>query len=86
MTSQTNERPGHAEFQMAENQNVLIAVLTEDQDDVELVNSTLRDGGHPVHCHWVKCDEDFNQVLGDNQIELIILNCDKYKDAVRQVV
>ncbi len=71
---------------MAENQKVLIAVLTEDQDDVELINRALRDGGHPAHCHWVKNREDFNQVLGDNRIELIIQNCDKYKDAVRQVV
>ena len=37
---------------MAQAQVPLI-VLSGREDDVELVNRSLRDGGHPVRCHWV---------------------------------
>ena len=32
---------------------VPLIVLSGREDDVELVNRSLRDGGHPVRCHWV---------------------------------
>ena len=32
---------------------VPLIVLSGREDDVELVNRALRDGGHPVRCHWV---------------------------------
>ncbi len=32
---------------------VPLLVLSGREDDVELINRSLRDGGHPVHCHWV---------------------------------
>ena len=32
---------------------VPLIVLSGRQDDVELVNRALRDGGHAVRCHWV---------------------------------
>ena len=71
---------------MQEHQDVLIAVLTEDQDDVELVNSTLRDAGHVAHCHWVESTEAFSRFLHENRVELIIQNCDNYKETIRQVI
>ena len=71
---------------MQEHQDVLIAVLTKDQDDVELVNSTLRDAGHVAHCHWVETTEAFSRFLHENRVELIIQNCDNYKETIRQVI
>lgn len=32
---------------------VPLIVLSGREDDVELINRSLRDGGHPVRCHWV---------------------------------
>jgi diguanylate cyclase (GGDEF)-like protein len=38
---------------MAHAAPVPLIVLSGREDDVELVNRSLRDGGHPVRCHWV---------------------------------
>ena len=34
-------------------QSISIAVLTDNQDDVALINITLRDAVHAAHCHWL---------------------------------
>ncbi len=67
-------------------QSISIAVLTRSQDDVELVNRTLRDAGHAAHCHWVPNPEKLDQALDDRAIELIVVNKDSYSDTLRQVV
>ena len=67
-------------------QNVSIAVLTEDQDDVEIINSTLRDAGHAAHCHWISTPSKLADTLASENVELLILNCDRYKDTIRQVI
>jgi diguanylate cyclase (GGDEF)-like protein len=61
-------------------------VLTESQEDVELVNGTLRDAGHAAHCHWVGGPEQFEEALDQQGIELVILNDDRYQDTIRQVI
>ncbi len=63
-----------------------IAVLTADQDDVELVNKTLRDAGHAAHCAWIKSPLALETALRDSRIELLIVNCDSYPDGIRQVI
>ncbi|MDH4108974.1 MAG: EAL domain-containing protein [Gammaproteobacteria bacterium] len=70
---------------MTENQRISIAVLSRKQDDVEIVNQSLRDAGHPVHCYWVKQNQLFDRVLAERRLELILLNCDDYQDTIRQV-
>ena len=66
--------------------SISIAVLTENQDDVELINSSLRDGGHVAHCHWIDNPGNLGETLGRENVELLILNCDSYPDTIRQVV
>jgi diguanylate cyclase (GGDEF)-like protein len=66
--------------------SISIAVLTDKQDDVQLINSTLRDAGHVAHCHWVASPKRLNDTLAAGGVELLILNCDRYADAIRQVV
>lgn len=66
--------------------SISIAVLSSNQDDVELVNSSLRDVGHAAHCHWIQTPGRFADALLKESIELIILNTDSYADTVRQVV
>jgi diguanylate cyclase (GGDEF)-like protein len=65
---------------------ISIAVLTGSQDDVELVNSSLRDAGHAAHCLWVETPGRLADSLGREAIELIVLHVDHYADGIRQVV
>ena len=67
-------------------QSISIAVLTKDQDDVEIINSALRDAGHAAHCHWIATPSKLAEVLSDEVVELLILNCDSYKDSIQQVI
>ena len=66
--------------------NISIAVLSEDQDDVETINSALRDAGHAAHCHWVSTSTKLAETLATENVELLILNCDRYQDTIRQVI
>ena len=65
---------------------ISIAVLTTNQDDVQLINSTLRDAGHAAHCHWISNPNTLADTLAAENVELLILNCDRYPDGIRQVV
>jgi diguanylate cyclase (GGDEF)-like protein len=67
-------------------QGISIAVLTENQDDVALVNGALRDAGHAARCHWINRPDKLDTTLAAEHIELLILNCDRYPDSIRQVV
>ncbi len=67
-------------------QSISIAVLTTNQDDVQLINSTLRDAGHAAHCHWISSPNTLADTLAAENVELLILNCDRYPEAIRQVV
>ncbi len=71
---------------MNDQQGITIAVLTKNQDDVELVNGTLRDAGHAAHCHWIENPGKFDKTLRGDRIELIIVNSEGYSDSIRQVI
>lgn len=66
--------------------SISIAVLTENQDDVALINGSLRDAGHAAHCHWVNNPKHLGDTLAAENVELLILNCDNYPDSIRQVL
>jgi DNA-binding NtrC family response regulator len=66
--------------------SISIAVLSRNEDDVALVNGTLRDGGHAAHCHWVDRRDRLDEILAAEHIELLILNCDSYPDGIRQII
>ena len=66
--------------------SISIAVLTTNQDDVQLINSTLRDAGHAAHCHWISTPSKLADTLAAENVELLILNCDRYPDTIRQIV
>ena len=74
------------ELDLNQKQGISIAVLTGSEDDVSLVNSALRDAGHAAHCHWIRTVEHFDKALRQVRLELIIMNCDSYTDAIRQVI
>lgn len=66
--------------------SISIAVLTENQDDVALINSTLRDGGHAAHCRWVSHPHNLDEILAREYVELLVLNCDNYPDTIPAVI
>ncbi len=67
-------------------QGISIAVLSENQDDVALINGALRDAGHAAQCHWISQPGKLATTLAAEHIELLILNCDHYPETIRQVV
>tara|TARA_R110002096_G_scaffold6305_11_gene29322 strand:+ start:15569 stop:17677 length:2109 start_codon:yes stop_codon:yes gene_type:complete len=67
-------------------QSISIAVLTEDQDDVETINRALRDAGLAAHCHWIPTSAKLADMMSAETIELLILNCDRFKDSIRQII
>ncbi len=71
---------------MNEHKSIPIAVLTTKQDDVELVNKTLRDGGHAAHCQWARNPTEFDKILQNPDLELIVLDRDTYADSIMQVI
>jgi diguanylate cyclase (GGDEF)-like protein len=66
--------------------SISIAVLSQNQDDVALINSTLRDGGHAAHCHWIDRPGKLDDTLAADRVELIIVNCDRYPEGIRRVI
>ena len=66
--------------------SISIAVLTTNQDDVELINGSLRDAGHAAHCHWIREPQRLGDTLADEHVELLILNADNFPESIRQVV
>ena len=66
--------------------SISIAVLSEDQDDVELINSALRGAGHAAHCHWIAKPAKLADTLSAERVELLIMNCDRYADSIRTVI
>ena len=71
---------------MTDPHSISIAVLSDNEDDVALINGTLRDGGHAAHCHWISRPDKFDSTLSAQHVELVIVNSDRYADGIRQVV
>jgi CheY-like chemotaxis protein len=67
-------------------QGIAIAVLTDNQDEVEIINSALRDAGHAAHCHWISSPNELAKVFSDENIQLLILSCEHYQDSIQQVI
>jgi diguanylate cyclase (GGDEF)-like protein/PAS domain S-box-containing protein len=64
---------------------VPLIVLTPAQDDVELINKTLRDAGHPVRCQWVKRVEDLEPALSSACPELLWFRADRFATPIRDI-
>ena len=57
---------------MAEQSAVPMIVLTRSQDHVEIINSTLRNAGHAVHCSWIRDPHDLADALNQTRAEMLI--------------
>ncbi len=47
-------------------------VLTRSQDNVEAINSTLRNAGHPVHCTWIRELNDLGDALTQINPDMLV--------------
>jgi EAL domain-containing protein (putative c-di-GMP-specific phosphodiesterase class I)/GGDEF domain-containing protein len=50
-----------------------LVVLSRQQDPVEIINSTLRNAGHPVHCTWVRDVSGLGDALARDMPQAIFL-------------
>jgi multidomain signaling protein FimX len=64
---------------------VPLIVLSGREDDVELVNRSLRDGGHPVRCHWVTKVDALATALDDHAPELLCFFPDSLPAPIREI-
>jgi diguanylate cyclase (GGDEF)-like protein len=64
---------------------VPLIVLSGREDDVELVNRSLRDGGHPVRCLWVAKIDALPGALDDHEPELLCFFPDSLPTPIREV-
>jgi diguanylate cyclase (GGDEF)-like protein len=64
---------------------VPLIVLSGREDDVELVNRSLRDGGHPVRCHWVAKVDKLLGALQEHAPELLCFFPDSLPIAIREI-
>ena len=65
---------------------VPLIVLSGRQDDVELVNRALRDGGHPVRCHWVTKLDALAHTIDTEAPQLLCFFPDSLPAPVRDIV
>jgi multidomain signaling protein FimX len=64
---------------------VPLIVLSGREDDVELVNRSLRDGGHPVHCHWVTKLDALADAIDDHDPQLLCFFPDSLPAPIREI-
>ncbi len=64
---------------------VPLIVLSGREDDVELVNRSLRDGGHPVRCHWVSKLDALAGALDDHDPQLLCFFPDSLPAPIREI-
>jgi diguanylate cyclase (GGDEF)-like protein len=64
---------------------VPLIVLSGREDDVELVNRSLRDGGHPVRCHWITKLDALPSALDQLAPELLCFFPDSLPAPIREI-
>src|SRR6185436_4039966 len=70
---------------MVQQAQVPLIVLSGREDDVELVNRSLRDGGHAVRCHWVAKVDKLLAALQEYAPELLCFFPDSLPIAIREI-
>jgi diguanylate cyclase (GGDEF)-like protein len=60
---------------LGENSAIPVVVLSRQQDPVEIINSTLRNAGHVVHCTWVREVADLADALAPPSAPQLLFFC-----------
>ena len=74
-------RSGTAPGYMAETSAIPLIVYSRHQEAVEIINSTLRNAGHPVHCAWVRDLAALGDALAQGKAQLIFVCLPDAEDA-----
>src|SRR5690606_26753551 len=64
---------------------VPLIVVTTAEDEVELINKTLRDAGHPAHCHWVKRLDVLQDSIRSIRPELLVYYAERFQTPVVEI-
>jgi len=64
---------------------VPLIVVTTAEDEVELINKTLRDAGHPARCHWVKRLDALADSIRSIGPELLVYSADRFRTPVAEI-
>lgn len=70
---------------MTQPRNIIVNVVTPNQDDVEKLNQVLRRSGFASHCKWHKDGEDFAASIDANS-DLIIVRKGDGIDGVKNIL
>ncbi|HEY5623396.1 MAG TPA: hypothetical protein VIV14_06515, partial [Gammaproteobacteria bacterium] len=62
-----------------------LVVLTDREENVELVNRTLRDAGHVVRCHWIDSVDRIGEALTEFSPSMLFLFCDGDLDTISRI-
>ncbi len=66
---------------MAETSAIPLVVFSRHQEAVEIINSTLRNAGHPVHCTWSRDLAAFGDALAQGKAQLVFVCLPDAEDA-----
>jgi multidomain signaling protein FimX len=66
---------------LAETSAIPLVVLSRHPEAVEIINSTLRNAGHPVHCAWVRDLAGFGDALAQGKAQLVFVCLPDAEDA-----
>jgi multidomain signaling protein FimX len=58
---------------LVESGAIPLVVLSRQQDPVEIINSTLRNAGYPVHCTWARDVSGLGDALAQGETQLIFI-------------
>ncbi len=65
--------------------HVPLVVVTDREENVEIITRALRDGGHVVRCHWIDSIDRVGDALQEYAAELLWLFDDGNLEHIRQV-
>ncbi len=70
---------------LVETSAIPLVVLSRHQEAVEIINSTLRNAGHPVHCAWVRDLAGLGDALTQARAQLLFVCLADAEDAAPAV-
>ena len=60
-------------------------VLTDREENVELINRTLRDAGHAVRCHWIDNVDRVGEALAEHSASMLWMFSDGDPEAIARI-
>ena len=65
--------------------SIPLIVLSCRQEDAEIINRAMRDGGHAAHCHWLESLDRLAETVHVTDAQLIWVFCDSFAQDIETV-